>query len=185
MAKKKNVAADRLNQSRKSLDGYYESLLKMREMCVNVGSQLPADRDEIMEALVAEWPVPNSVRKAASFFNLNLDRPSHRFLLLIVLADACFGRKPSGRRRDSKFWHSPRLAVLFERFEEVMRTHPDMKQRDAARYIKRHWREDYSETTAEQIRQNFAKAKREWLRISAALRRNAEPCDPIRPAHPA
>ncbi len=64
-------------------------------------SQQTITRADALEDMAAGWlsaPArPNSLVNAFSYFDLDINNPKHGTLLLIMLADAHFGRDPKRR----------------------------------------------------------------------------------------
>jgi hypothetical protein len=106
------------------------------------------------------WLSSKPVQDAFRYFGLNPREPSHHVVVLAVLADVVFGRRPRGRRRGSQSWDQLRLFLLGCDYMKVMENEPGMSDTKAAKKIKQLPRYKYVTDTT--IRQRLPDARRKF-----------------------
>ena len=133
--------------------------------------------DALIEDPLSKAPLTTDPLAAAcKYFALDPNEPSHRGLLLLILADLAFGRRPRGRKKGSKgeyWWHPARLHQLGLHYEQIATARPGVKDAAAARAIRDTF-PDYTQFQTTTIRQRLPEARRQlafvrqpssWLKL--------------------
>ena len=169
----KDRTADRLSRWRKAFQEASEDALKLRGMFVYTSSQMPATHDEVMDRIAAVWHDnrPNCLLKAFASLGLNPDRPDHHVLLLVALADACFGRGKVGSPRGARKWTLAHLLALARHEQEVKQAYPSVSSgAQIADRIRERYPDLYRHTPSDQIRRRLPKAREERERLPSSFK---------------
>jgi hypothetical protein len=106
---------------------------------------------------------PNSLKRAAEFFGLNLSIPADVHTLALVLAEELFGERKRGRKAGNAAWDADRLLELgFLYYYEVKVEWPSLNDSKLAEKIAETDGFKEYRSNPELIRQRLPKAKREY-----------------------
>jgi hypothetical protein len=106
---------------------------------------------------------PNSLKRAAEFFGLNLSIPADVHTLALVLAEEVFGKRKRGRKPGNAAWDADRfLQLAFFYFCEIKVEWPRLNDTKLAEKIAETDGFKEYRNNPELIRQRLPKAKREY-----------------------
>jgi hypothetical protein len=130
-------------------------------------------RDDLLDRMGATWrtrPPPKSLQKAFAFFELDAARPNHHELLIVALADACFGREKVGRPKGSLRWTPAALFTLALHENEVRKMDLTISSnQQAAERIREQFPDFYRTFESHQLRQRLPRARQEFARMRSVL----------------
>jgi hypothetical protein len=139
-------------------EGRDEALAEWRRRIVSFNAPISP---EMVRPLVGDlegkpW---GPLADAFDYFGLDSKNPSHRDLLLFVLASEVFGKRPGrGRPRGSRTWDWDQLFDLGMAYFQVMARRPEISDREAATEIK--GRAEYQHIEPDTIRQRLPEARK-------------------------
>jgi hypothetical protein len=98
--------------------------------------------------------------RAARFFGLDQENPTHRMVLLYILAEVVFYEVPKGRPRGTTKWDKNRLLELAAHADVLRKRTGRVSDKDAAKELKNVFDDEYRHDSPETIRQRLPDASR-------------------------
>jgi hypothetical protein len=129
----------------------------------DVGSPEAIERS--FSRLAEKTGVESGVSRAARFFGLDQEKPTHRALLLHILAEVVFYEPPKGRPKGSAKWSTEKLFLLGIRASALRKRLGSLKGNDAAKELKMLFKDDYRHDSIETVRQRLRDALQEFEKI--------------------
>jgi hypothetical protein len=131
------------------------------------------DFRELAEHWLARYKAAgaNSLETAGQAFDLDPENDADRALLLRILADIAFGVRKLGRPKGTDRWNSASLFMLGFHEYQLKRKNPDLTDSKVSKLIKAAHASSYRDTTAEAIRTELPRARRNF----ESIRRGGEP----------
>jgi hypothetical protein len=120
---------------------------------------------ESVERAFARRGHNSGLSKATKFFGLDQDNPTHRAVLLHILADVVFHEAPKGRPKGAAKWTTEKLFLLGIRAYALRKRLGSLKGNDAANELKMLFKDDYRHDSIETIRQRLRDALQEFEEI--------------------